>query len=578
MMRGALCTLLLFFATAPLHIEGSSELEVHGLGGVKYSDSHFGFPYPIYYGRLVSIRALHPGLAAKSPGMSDADLEASLLKCMHKNGYTLMFPLNDILKNRFDFFTFRSLLKTSGSVAIILIPPPSHILPGSPNGCTESPMLELDSGDQATVCEHDPSFFHQSTMDKFHDLLVSCNSKALVSVVEESEDSLDVLREYGLGEQVEFAINRYRVTNPSYSQVSGYKSFNIYGTLKTAEDDDKDRDAVFHSDDAKGENADHADSKPKIVISSHLDTFSLLQSYRTAATNNAGLIAVLELVRLFNGLDHHGYELIALLTTGAILNFQGASTFANSYTRIDSVELILSLDDLTGPDLYVHTSSKPTAFSSMFQQHLSSRVKETIKRGVNTKSNVLFFQHEQFTRQKVHSITVTSVKDAAHLPFRQRSFEYKCDSSVLAKHIVSIAQALAETLHCGPLDLNESEIRARIEEWETKLSYPRCSLTWDLHQDEGVRSVVKYLRALLCDIATQKVNSKVAGFGFYANAPMNMTFYVNRTIAYHVYLMLASVVYIVAMWSIIRASPKAALRDIADMVYGGSPRPGPAAA
>ncbi|GBE62316.1 hypothetical protein, conserved [Babesia ovata] len=504
--------------------------------------------------------------------MTDAALEDALAKRMHKNGYTVMFRLQDVLENRLDFIAFRTLLKSSGSTAMILIPPPSNILPGSPNGCTESPMLDSVSEEGLPVCKHDSPVFHQSTMSAFYDFLLNCDPKALLAVVEESEDTLNVMRDYASGVAPLGAVNRYRIISSTYKSISNYKSFNIFGTLKSAHNEEADENVATDSSGKsfKEPKRDGVIIRPKIVLCSHFDTFSMLQSYRSPASSNTGLIALLELAHLLAGLDHHAYDVVVLLTSGSILNFQGAATFANSYPNIDNVELVLCLDDLTSPELYVHTSSKSTAFSHLFQEHLSGSLSDTIKRGVNTKAKLLYFQHEQFTRQKVHSITLTSVKDLIALPLRQRPFEHSCDVSVLANHVIAIAQALASALHCGPLNVDASEVQARIALWEGRLGNPRCGLTYDLHKEEGVVSVMNYLRPLLETISTPNVSSKIVGFEFHSNKPMRVVFYRNRTIVYHVCVMLASAVYIFIVWSIIRASPKAAFTDIMETMYGAA--------
>ncbi|CDR97614.1 hypothetical protein, conserved [Babesia bigemina] len=571
-MKAAVVSLLLS-AILPLYVEGATELEVHRLSGFTLNDKSYGFPDALYYGRIANVRSLYRDLASQSTEMTDAALEDALAKRMHKNGYTLMFRLQDVLQNRLDFASFRTLLKSSGSTAMLLIPPPSNILPGSPQGCTESPMLDSISGENLPVCKYDTPLFHQSTMSAFHEFLLNCDPKSLLAVVEEGEDALTVMREYASGVAPLGAVNRYRITSSTYKSVSNYKSLNIFGTLRSAHNEGVGDNAATDSsgNSSKEHDNEGAPVKPKIVLCSHFDTFSLLQSYRAAASNNAGLIALLELAHLLVGLDHHSYEVVVLLTSGSILNFQGAATFANSYPNITNVELVLCLDDLTGPELYVHTSSKSTAFSHFFQEHLSRSVSDTIKRGVNTKAKLLSFQHEQFSRQKVHSITLTSVKDSVALPLRQRSFEYSCDASVLANHVIAIAQALASALHCGPLAVDASEVQSRITSWEAKLGNPRCGLTHDLHKDKAVASIVDHLRPLLETISTQHVTSKVVDFGFNANKPMRVAFYRNRTTVYHVCVLLASVVYIFVMWSIIRASPKVAFTDIMETIYGASP-------
>ncbi|KAK1939712.1 hypothetical protein X943_002488 [Babesia divergens] len=564
-MKGALCVVSLFLAYIPVFSKASTNLEVHALSGFKIADTAYGFPGTMYYGRLLQVRALLPDLSRRSEDMSDADLDEALGRRLQKNGHTLIFRLDSILKNRFDFLAFRNMLNTSGSTALIVIPPPSRILPGSAEGCTEAPMLELDSQNKQTVCKHDPSTFHQSTMDLFHTFLMGGGFKGLVAVIEENDDALDLIRRSGEGGGWLGSMIRYSVQSPSYKKISTYSCFNIVGTLKGTQE-------LPNSDSTPEPNSKHrqlkgqeAASKPKIVICSYFDTFSLLQSYRTAASNNTGLIAVLELARLLEGMDQQRYEVVILLTSGSIFNFHGASVFANSYSDIDNVELVLCLDDLTSPELYIHESSKATDISQLFQLYLSGSVTETVKRGISTKAKAMSFQHEQFTRQKVHSLTLTSSKDSRPMAIRQRAFEYKFSNAILADHIMEIAQSLAKALQGKSLTIIESDLKNRIAEWEEKLAAPRCGLSRDLYKDDSVRMIVKYLRTHLANVTTQKVSRKAQGFEFYSNGSMATIFYTARPCLYDLIMLCSACIYLFVIWSLIQGSPTAAYDDIMKM-------------
>ncbi|ORM40289.1 uncharacterized protein BXIN_2018 [Babesia sp. Xinjiang] len=519
----------------------------------------------MYNGRVVNIRTLYPELSAKSSMMSDSQLDDALGKYMSKNAYTVILRLCDILKDRFDFFTFRNVLKSKAGVAIILIPDQSDILPGSPDGCTESPMLDKDN--VKAVCKNDKNGFHQSTLNAFHTYLLGWRSKAVVVVVEENEQSLKVMRTYGSDSPLFGSTDRYRISSISNKMIGGYKSINVFGTLKSAKDEADPEETTDGDDELSKDTDSNPQSKRTIVLCSHFDTFSLLQGYRTSGTNNSGLIALLELARLLEGVEHNEYDIVILMTSGAIINFQGAVAFANTYKKIDNVDLVICLDDLTGTDLYVHTSSKPTDVSHLFQNNIYRSVKEIFKNGVKAEAKVLFFQHEQFTRQKVHSITLTSVKDLIPFPLRQKSFEYGCNPSVLADHIVAIFRALTATLHCGRIKVDKSAIESHIREWDSMLANPRCGLTSDLSQLVSVRKIVKFLRPLVNDIETQKVSRMIAGFEVYSNAPVKLLFYRSCSTLYHVCILLASGLYIFVMWSMIRESPFAAWRDVTRAVH-----------
>ncbi|KAK1441889.1 hypothetical protein BgAZ_502210 [Babesia gibsoni] len=681
-MKGTVFAASLFLAILPLISEASVDIETYALPGFKIADQQYGFPGTIYYGRLVRFSTLMPELRVKHTEMSDEALAEAIGLRIRRKAHTVIFRLNDILKDRVEFFAFNSLLKLSGSVAIVAIPPPDRIIPGAPgDGCTEAPMLLPGSAENHAVCDHDPSVFHQSTMNLFNDYLIKRPTKGLVAVVEEDQSVLDLMERCSEVKGLLGTMVRYRTKSTNHKRVSVYSSFNIHGTLvglhdtveseaqegretevqpegepEAQEEQEEGEDEVqqdeeqeegeveeLEEDETEAQQDEEPDEeedegevqqdeepeeeepeeeepeeeepeeeepeeeepeeeepeaqeeqeegegevqqeepvvqpeakavKPKVVLCATFESFSMLQTYRTSASNNSGLIALLEIANLLSVVDHGNYDVVVLLTSGTLINYHGATVFANTYPEIDHVKLVVCLDDLASPELYVHESSKATEISELFQNYLSPSVTETLRRGVNVKAKVMYYPHEQFTRQKVHSITITSSKELTPMPVRQRAFEYTCDADVLAKHIVSIAQSLAKALQGSEITINEEELRSRIETWENVLSTPRCSLTKDLHKDGSVHEILRYVKSLTKEnIVSQKVSRKIQGFEFYSNGPMTTMFFTNRTSLYHLLIFCAAYIYIFLMWSLIRGSPKAVYNDVARMVFEATSR------
>lgn len=575
-MKGTLCICSLFLACIPLIAEAETTLEAHALSYFKIGEREYGFPGTLYYGRILHARSLMPELRNESDKLDDDVLNEAIARKVQKNGQTVMFRLDEVLKNRLDFFLLQNILKSNGSTVLITIPPPYRIIPGAPEGCTEAPMLQAEGETKMEVCIHDQEVFHQSTMDSFNDFLIDQKSRSTVAVVEEGDEILKVMRQSGEAGGLLGAVMRYNTKSPGHKKQSNYTSFNILGTLNgslESMDSEGNKEADQKPRQLKGQ---EKEPKPKVVICASLDTFSLLQSYRASASNNSGLIAALELARLLEGIDQSEHEVIILLTTGSVLNFHGAVVFANSYADIDQVELVLCLDDLSSPELYVHLSSKAKTFSQLFQLYLSGSVTDTLKRGVNVNAKSLSYQHEQFTRQKVHAITLTSSKDLRPMPVRQRSFDYHCNQEVLAEHIINIAQALSKALQGHGLTIDEAKLQSNIAEWEEKLSKPRCPLTRDLHKDEGVREIVKHIRSLVTDMATQKVSRKCQGFEYYSSEPLEVVFYTTRPTLYYLLVFIGVCVYILLVWSLIRGSPRAMYSDIVAMMSDTPAKTAPA--
>ncbi|KAF8823006.1 hypothetical protein IE077_001481 [Cardiosporidium cionae] len=202
-------------------------------------------------------------------------------------------------------------------------------------------------------------------------------------------------------------------------------------------------------------------SIPTIALVAHYDAFSSVPSLALGSEHSgSGLIAILEIIRLFSKIQALGhksqYKLLFLLTSGASSNFQGTEQWLSKADPflLDSLEYALCLDALGGEALHLHLSRLPR--NAKAQQlvetlrHISERHGESFDlqvKKVKVNSPVVPWQHEQFSKHKVAGGTLSHLKEVSSPYARGSVFDYDASApgkqEKLITHIKIIAEALA---------------------------------------------------------------------------------------------------------------------------------------
>jgi len=210
-----------------------------------------------------------------------------------------------------------------------------------------------------------------------------------------------------------------------------------------------------------GDSAD-SDSAPTIAVVAYYDTFGVAPGLSMGAdSNGSGVIALLELARLFSKLYNAGrtrgkYNLIFTLTSGGKMNFAGAKSWlTNTDARLlDHVEFALCLEAVgLGSELYLHTS-KPLKDASLnkFFGTLSSvaagmdvKVSHVHKK-INISDTSVSWEHEQFSRKRILSATLSRhpSPDAAA---RNSIIDVAVDPAVLKRNVLLFANTLARHIY-----------------------------------------------------------------------------------------------------------------------------------
>jgi len=211
-----------------------------------------------------------------------------------------------------------------------------------------------------------------------------------------------------------------------------------------------------------------ADTAPTIAVVAYYDTFGVAPGLAMGAdSNGSGVIALLELARLFGklytaGKNRGNYNLIFVLTAGGKMNFAGArSWLSNTDVRLlDTIEFALCLESVgLGSELFLHTSKplKDPTLSKLFGTLSSVGAGMDVKvshvhKKVNISDTTVNWEHEQFSRKRILAGTLSrhpQVDTAA----RNTIIDTKVDPEVLKRNILLIANALARHIYGTPASL-----------------------------------------------------------------------------------------------------------------------------
>lgn len=210
---------------------------------------------------------------------------------------------------------------------------------------------------------------------------------------------------------------------------------------------------------------------PTIVLVAHYDAFGIAPSLSTGAdSNGSGVIALLELARLFsklylNSRTHAKYNLVFLLSGAGKFNYLGSKKWIED--SMDSVEstlladivYVLCLDSIgKGNNLRLHVSKPPKEDTPgyEFQQHLE-KVTETffpevnlkmVHKKINLAEEQLAWEHERFSMKRLPAFTLSHI-DSHSDPDRATILDTRdsINEDSLVRNIHIIAETLARHMY-----------------------------------------------------------------------------------------------------------------------------------
>lgn len=305
--------------------------------------------------------------------------------------------------------------------------------------------------------------------------------------------------------------NRYQlvISANKPSPVSDLNIASLYGTLP-----------------GRATSAGDTDKLPTILIVAHYDTTGIAPELSKGLDNNgSGMVALLELARLFSALfatprSHAPYTLQFLLSGGGKFNYLGTRKFLDEEleeaNRRNSVDFVLCLEALSAsPDalnLFLSKPPKPGTPVDRFHQTFarvaekyatSSPLNVTMKhKKINLQDAWLAWEHEHFSMRKYRAFTLSALesnkdirrntildtKDSLDVPTLTRNIQILAES--LANYIYNTEDA---SIFGTSLKVEPSSISAHI----SHLSHSRRSLQLSHSDSRNSLSLVDSLSHLL---------------------------------------------------------------------------------
>jgi hypothetical protein len=204
-------------------------------------------------------------------------------------------------------------------------------------------------------------------------------------------------------------------------------------------------------------------SNPIIAIIANYDSFGVTPDIPFGINNNgSGLTAILELIRILSKFYENyeniiKYDILFVLTSAGNLNYEGAQQFINNLDTAVSENLqyvlcLNSLADLNNEELFLHISRFPKSHeeNAMRLYKIFNTTSENmnftlnyVKKKVFLSSNTVPWEHEQFSKKKILSGTLSGSPSPAVNNFNRTLITDTMINKVTLKRNIKF---LAETL------------------------------------------------------------------------------------------------------------------------------------
>ncbi|XP_063434320.1 BOS complex subunit ncln-like [Mytilus trossulus] len=324
---------------------------------------------------------------------------------------------------------------------------------------------------------------------------------------------------------------------------------------------------------------------PTIAIVAHYDAFGVAPGMSVGAdSNGSGVIALLELARLFsklytNSRTHAKYNLIFLLSGGGKFNYQGTKRWIEDNIEnqesslLTDVAYVLCLDSLGRSDnLFLHVSKPPkegTAGHTLLQniEDVSKSFFEEVKfkmnhKKINLAEDMLAWEHERFSIKRLPAFTMSSLE--SHKNPDRTSILDKRDSvevSKLTRNIQILAEALAKHVYNltsqGNLRLFSEGLEVQkdlVSAWLTQLT-AKSRATQLLHKDHHLLSTLEEtMNRYLKDVkrSTLKADKRDPEFIFYDGSQYVMSAYNVKPAIFDLFLAAGIVAYLGMVYLVVQ--------------------------
>ncbi|XP_078681342.1 BOS complex subunit NCLN-like [Branchiostoma floridae x Branchiostoma belcheri] len=319
---------------------------------------------------------------------------------------------------------------------------------------------------------------------------------------------------------------------------------------------------------------------PTVAIVAHYDTFGIAPHLSYGAdSNGSGMVALLELARLFSKLydnpkTHPKFNLLFLLSGGGKFNYQGTKRWIEDNldhtdgSLLSEVSFVLCLDSVgSGDGLFLHVSKPPKEGSALhsFLEELKtvleaqfSAVNFTmVHKKINLAEDLLAWEHERFSIRRLPAASLSHFP--THRAMERQSItdqKFQVDTGVLTRNIRVLAEALARHIynltakgHDGSMEIFQDGLNLHpksIEAWLNLVtSQPRAAQL--IGKDHTLLSTMEQaMNGYLKDVRrlTFKPDKRDPEFVFYSAMQTTMNAYNVKPAVFDLFLAVGIAVYL----------------------------------
>ena len=324
---------------------------------------------------------------------------------------------------------------------------------------------------------------------------------------------------------------------------------------------------------------------PSIAIVAHYDSFGIAPGLADGAdSNGSGVIALLELARLFsklytNSRTHAKYNLIFLLSGGGKFNYQGTKRWIEDNIEnqesslLTDVAYVLCLDSLGKSDnLFLHVSKPPKEGTAghILQQNIEDVSKsffEEVKfkmnhKKINLAEDMLAWEHERFSIKRLPAFTLSGLeshkipdrtsiidkRDTVEIPKLSRNIQILAEA--LARHVYNLSSQGNLRLFSEGLEVQSDLIAA----WLNQLT-AKSRATQLIHKDHGLLTTLEEtMNRYLKDVkrSTIKADKRDPEFIFYDGSKYIMSAYNVKPAVFDLFLAAGIVAYLGVVYLVVQ--------------------------
>ena len=205
-----------------------------------------------------------------------------------------------------------------------------------------------------------------------------------------------------------------------------------------------------------------------IAIVVHYDTLGIISDLPHGINSNgSGILALLELIRIISKLYENyesviKYDILFVLTSGGNENFKGTEQFINNLEPSinENLQYVLCLDSIGSlnekDNLYLHLSRYPREYEVTPNKlynifNLTAKNMDInlnyIKKKVFLSEDFVPWEHEQFSKKKIISATLSTLNSPPENIFTRNLFtDVEIDLNIVSKNIKFIVESLIQFL------------------------------------------------------------------------------------------------------------------------------------